>query len=415
MSGQNVDDNRRRRGAFAQSFGTGGFHCIQPISRDHAQDLHHLAVAVWRVAKLALDTPYRRWQFPFLEGRTIAQSARLAGENRDVVQWVVDGLVAPKSAGVLPDDLAVLPKLDTLSIGADLNRPTNGATVNRVAVFVEPDQAGLRDGCRHGMKAIERADVWHQAGALGLEHFPDCLVSKLLMRMGLGPCQATVLKLCVEIGITLETRPWHEETPPDYANLVLDLPLFPAGGRGAGDRFDKVVPAHLLETPIISTVTANNEIRLGTASETVRLGDGTVVTSDRRDKTDIQDNELGVDFIKKIKTRKFRSNSRELYYKKDPETGRVLMENGLPVVDTEAHERADKAGSRWKRGVVAQEVMADIDPIQFAAVKHSLVNSPNATDEYGVDYTQFVPVLIKAVQELTARVEELERQLSARV
>ena len=283
MSGQNVDDNRRRRGAFAQSFGTGGFHCIQPISRDHAQDLHHLAVAVWRVAKLALDTPYRRWQFPFLEGRTIAQGAWLAGENRDVVQWVIDGLVAPKSADVLPDDLAVLPKLDTLSIGADLNRPTNGATVNRVTVFVEPDQAGLRDGCRHGMEAIKRADVWHQAGALGLEHFPDCLVSKLLMWMGLGPCQATVLKPCVKIGITLETRSRHEEPSPDYANLVLDLSLLPAGRRGAGDRLDKVMAAHLLETPIISTVTANkdrvyrslhivvNSTGTGTAEENERL------------------------------------------------------------------------------------------------------------------------------------------------
>ena len=47
--------------------------------------------------------------------------------------------------GVLPHDLAVLPELDPLGIGTDLDRSANGPAVHGVAVLVEPDETGLRD------------------------------------------------------------------------------------------------------------------------------------------------------------------------------------------------------------------------------------------------------------------------------
>jgi hypothetical protein len=55
--------------------------------------------------------------------------------------------------------------------------------------------------------------------------------------------------------------------------------------------------------------------------------------------------------------------------------------------------------------MIAQEVEKLIDTNEFAAVKHSLVNSPGKYDDYALDYTEFIPVLIKAVQELTQKVE----------
>ena len=47
--------------------------------------------------------------------------------------------------GVLSHDLAVLPELDPLGIGADLDGPTDGAAIHRGPVLVEADEAGLRD------------------------------------------------------------------------------------------------------------------------------------------------------------------------------------------------------------------------------------------------------------------------------
>src|SRR5690606_12837286 len=128
---------------FAQGFGTGSFHRIQPIDRDHAEDLDHLPVAARHLAKLALHAPDRWRQVPVLEGRAIPEGTGLASQNRNVVQRVVDGLVAPEGSGVLPHDLAVLPELDPLGIGTDLDGAANGPAIHGVAVLVEPDETGL--------------------------------------------------------------------------------------------------------------------------------------------------------------------------------------------------------------------------------------------------------------------------------
>ena len=102
--------------------------------------------------------------------------------------------------------------------------------------------------------------------------------------------------------------------------------------------------------------------------------------SDERLKNNIEENDLGLDFINKISTKKY-------YYNQSP-TGGVA--NG-----TGAHHR----------GIIAQ----DIAPIagDFAGL-----HAPSSTgDYYGVDYNQFVPVLIKAVQELSQEVNSLKAQL----
>src|SRR5690606_34562065 len=232
---------------------------FQSIRWDHAQDLDHLTVTVRHAPQLTLDASYRRRQFPFLEGSAVSKGAGLAGQHRDVVQRVIDGLVAPEGAVVPADDLAVLPDLDPLGIGADLDRTADGATIDRGAVLVEPNEAGLGHRGRHGMDSVERADVGHQARPLILEHVPDCPITQFLVRMGLGPGNTAILKPGVEFRVALEARPRHEEPPPDNANLVLYLSLLPAGRGGAGDGIDKVVSAHLLEPAIIRAVAADED------------------------------------------------------------------------------------------------------------------------------------------------------------
>ena len=148
---------------------------------------------------------------------------------------------------MLPDDLAVLPELHALGIGADLDRPTDGPGLDRVAIVVEPHEAGLRHRGGHGVEAVERPDIGHEARPLRLEYLPDGLAGQLGMRVRLRPGDAPVLEPGVELGVALEPRPRHEEPPADHPDLVLDLALLPARGRRAGDRFDEVVPTHLLD------------------------------------------------------------------------------------------------------------------------------------------------------------------------
>lgn len=59
--------------------------------------------------------------------------------------------------------------------------------------------------------------------------------------------------------IRFELRTRHEEPPPDYADLVLELTLLPARCRGAGDRLDEVVPAHLAEPAVVGLIFADED------------------------------------------------------------------------------------------------------------------------------------------------------------
>ena len=93
---------------------------------------------------------------------------------------------------MLPDDPAVLPDLHTLGISPDLDRPPDRACDDRVLVVVEAHETGLGDRRRHAMKAVEVADIGHQALALGFEHLPDGLLFDLGMIMSLGMANALV-------------------------------------------------------------------------------------------------------------------------------------------------------------------------------------------------------------------------------
>jgi hypothetical protein len=77
--------------------------------------------------------------------------------------------------------------------------------------------------------------------------------------MRLCPGDAAVQQPGVEFGIAFEAGARREEPTPDDANLVLDLPFLPARRRGAGDRIDQVVPAHLLEATIVGAVAAHED------------------------------------------------------------------------------------------------------------------------------------------------------------
>jgi hypothetical protein len=159
-----------------------------------------------------------------------------------------------------------------------------------------------------------------------------------------------------------------------------------------------------------ATSTADNQIRIGNADNNIVDGNGASITSDRRDKTDIANNDLGLDFIAHIPTKVCHKNPRELYFLRDENGKLITDEKGRPTYDVEAHERGDKKGKRLHRVVIAQEIEELFDSMQFAAVKHMTVNDPNAFDEYAVNYTEFIVPMIKAIQELKAKVEELEAQ-----
>ena len=98
---------------------------------------------------------------------------------------------------------------------------------------------------------------------------------------------------------------------------------------------------------------------------------GTIQTSDRNEKTNIQDSDLGLEFIQKLRPVSF---------------------NWIHGLDN---------GTNY--GLIAQEVQSVLNGKSFAGLVEK--------NTMGLRYDQFVSVLIKSVQELSARVKTLEDRI----
>ena len=129
-----------------------------------------------------------------------------------------------------------------------------------------------------------------------------------------------------------------------------------------------------------SSPTTSNNITLGNGSITTLRCQVTSITalSDARDKTDVNPIESGLEFVKKLNPVSFTWNTRD---------GAKV---GLPDM-----------------GFIAQELMEVQDQTQIIP---NLVLDVNP-DKLEAAYGAMFPILVKAVQELTAKVEALEKQL----
>lgn len=138
----------------------------------------------------------------------------------------------------------------------------------------------------------------------------------------------------------------------------------------------------------------------------------TINTSDSRTKTDIVSSPLGLNFINKLNPVSFKYIVGQNEIVKD--------ENGEPIVTGQDENGKDIyqinpiPGKRDHFGLIAQEVKEVLDEVipnqDFGGWVLTDKNDPNS--EQGLRYEEFVSPLIKAVQELTARVQELETKLS---
>jgi len=146
---------------------------------------------------------------------------------------------------------------------------------------------------------------------------------------------------------------------------------------------------------------------VGAGTETIRIGLNTdhitndfgenatwTHSSDKRIKKDIEDNSLGLEFINKLKTRTFKKKAPSEY------------PTEFDGYDAEVTER--KNPNRKHYGFVAQEVKEAMDSVghsEFPVWKEN----PDGMQELGE--TELITPLIKAVQELTKKVEEQQKEI----
>ena len=233
-----------------------------------------------------------------------------------------------------------------------------------------------------------------------------------------------------------------------------------------------LTPSNKLSVEGIAAPETDNAYTCGTSAKrwsVVYAATGTINTSDARQKTDIADSPLGLGFILELKPRSYRwlgaatevEWDEETYETQEPVTEtRTILETVIEMRDGRAVERqveraadfpvvdlvpvVDEAGApvltesrrpkmhaeprmrtvtetrkvkrevpregaRTHYGLVAQEVKAALDAAgveDFAGWVLGDESDPGSTQ--GLRYDQFIAPLIKAVQELTARVVALE-------
>lgn len=155
-----------------------------------------------------------------------------------------------------------------------------------------------------------------------------------------------------------------------------------------------------------SQVTASNQIQLGDSTTTVYAYGAVQNRSDARDKAEIRDTVLGLDFINAIRPVDYKLDMREDYRVELGEnpTKEQLESNKLANIQTDGtHTR-----KRYHHGVIAQQVAEVIEElgVDFGGFQdHSKIGGD---DVLSIGYEEFIAPLIKAVQELNSKIETLE-------
>jgi hypothetical protein len=160
-----------------------------------------------------------------------------------------------------------------------------------------------------------------------------------------------------------------------------------------------------------AAVTASNQVQLGDSYTTTYAYGAVQNRSDVRDKTDIQDINIGLEFIKKLRPVNAKWDMREDYRTKMPESFDSDMAKEQWMESQKlaniTHD-GTHARSRYHHMLIAQEVKAVMTEmnVDFAGYQdHSL---KGGDDVLSIGYTELIPVLIKAIQEQQVMIRDLQ-------
>jgi hypothetical protein len=172
----------------------------------------------------------------------------------------------------------------------------------------------------------------------------------------------------------------------------------PSGSFGIG----VTAPSTKLQVAGVISPGADSTYTLGSAS--LRFSDVYSVnasnnTSDVREKKDIVDSDLGLEFIAKLRPVSYRwkkGADQELHY------GLIAQETEKAI----AESKADKDAGAWSRLVrSAKSVVHEDSP-------HTIVTYDQETDRYGLRYTELISPMVKAIKEMYEKLVQQDKAIS---
>jgi hypothetical protein len=168
-------------------------------------------------------------------------------------------------------------------------------------------------------------------------------------------------------------------------------------------------------------VSGSNQVQLGNSATTTYAYGAVANRSDIRDKADVRDTTLGLEFVNALRPVDFKWDMREDYRAKAPKSPeqdateeekaayKVAKDKWLEDVKLAniTHDGSKKR-TRFHHGLIAQEVKAVLDAkgIDFGGFQDHSVKGGD--DVLTIGYEELIAPLIKAVQELSAEVAALK-------
>lgn len=158
-------------------------------------------------------------------------------------------------------------------------------------------------------------------------------------------------------------------------------------------------------------VSGDNQVQLGDSATTTYAFGAVQNRSDARDKADVRDTVLGLDFISQLRPVDFKWDYRDDYFEEYEVNTGLVDEHGKPIVEKRIRsipKDGSKKRNRYHHGLIAQEVKAVLDAagVDFGGYQDHSVKGGN--DVMSLGYDELIAPLIKAVQELAAKVAALE-------
>lgn len=153
-----------------------------------------------------------------------------------------------------------------------------------------------------------------------------------------------------------------------------------------------------------TTVTGNNQVQLGDSATTTYVYGTVQNRSDLRDKTDVRETTLGLNFINELRPVDYKWDMRVDYM--------VLVEDqDGNVVRQEMSKDGSKKRNRFHHGLIAQEVqqICEQNGYDFGGWQDHKI--AGGDDIYSIGYDELIAPLIKAVQELSQKIDQLEARL----
>lgn len=158
--------------------------------------------------------------------------------------------------------------------------------------------------------------------------------------------------------------------------------------------------------------TGDNQVQLGSSGTTTYAYGSVQDRSDKRDKADVRDTVLGLNFILALHPVDFRWDMRDDYCEYRESALYDADNNRLPATVIYNDKDGSRKRKRYHHGLIAQEVKEAMDElgVDFGGYQDHKINGGN--DVLSLGYAEFIAPLVRAIQELDYKNKELENRIA---